>query len=75
MKKIDKINGWTIEKDGSMVHDSGYYIEGYRLNEGNWLTHMAAKNWVDMKEFTRAYFYACQVRGITEVNLRTDYMF
>lgn len=66
---------WEIEKDGTMIHkDPYYYIEGARLNDENWLTHMARKKWVDMKEFVDAYFTACRVRGLDRVSIRTDLM-
>lgn len=75
MKKIEKIGPWSIEQDGTMVHEStNYYIEGARLNDENWLTHMARKKWVDMKEFVDAYFTACRVRGLDRVSIRTDLM-
>lgn len=76
MKKIEKIGSWSIEQDGTMVHErTNYYIEGARLDNENWLVHMAAKRWVDMREFTQAYFTACRVRGIKNLTVRADYSF
>lgn len=77
-KEIQKmqIGSWFIEPDGSMTHASpAYDIDGARLAEGNWITHMAEKRWVDLREFVRAYFTACQIRGLRTVSLRTDFMF
>jgi hypothetical protein len=74
-KNNTKIGTWEIEPDGSMLHEKPYYcIEGNRLGEGNWLTHMVAKNWVDAREFVRAYFIACQIRGLESVTLNPNYM-
>lgn len=74
-KSNTKIGTREIEPDGSMLHEKPYYcIEGNRLEEGNWLTHMVAKNWVDAREFIRAYFTACQVRGLESVTLNPNYM-
>lgn len=76
MQEIGRIGSWSIEKDGTMVHrETNYYIEGNRLNNENWLIHMAAKRWVDMREFTQAYFAACRTRGLTNVNVRADITF
>ena len=75
-KETMQVGSWTIEKDGTMTHDSPYYyIEGPRLGTENWITHMAGKRWVDLRTFVRAYFTACQVRGLRTVTLRTDFMF
>lgn len=74
-KNKTKIGTWEIEPDGSMLHENPYYcIEGYRLEEGNWLTHMVAKNWVDAREFISAFFTACRVRGLESVTLNPKYM-
>ena len=65
-----KTNPWTIEADGTMVHkENNYYIAGYRLNEDNWIAHMAEKSWVDLRAFLAAYFAACCRRGLTTVSL------
>ena len=59
-----KTNPWTIEKDGTMTHkDTNYIIEGYRLNEGNWIAHMAEKRWVNITDFLAAFFEAARVAG------------
>lgn len=66
----EKTNPWTIEEDGTMVHKiTNYYIEGDRLNEGNWIAHMSDKTWVDLRAFLAAYFAACCRRGLTTVSL------
>lgn len=77
MKKENiKIGSWMIEPDGSMLHENPYYcIEGFELNGCNWITHMACKNWVDIKEFIRAFFAACRRRGLTFVEIRSDFTF
>jgi hypothetical protein len=60
---------WTVERDGTMVHKStGYYIEATRLGE-NWLEHMAAKTWVNMKTFVKAYIRACYIAGVKTVRI------
>ena len=74
-EKQEKGDFWEIQKDGTMVHKTPYYyIDGSRLDE-DWIVHMSRKNWVDMKEFIRAYLTACRVRGIKMVNIRTDQLF
>lgn len=71
-----QVGTWAIDRAGNMYHASpAYDIDGSRLGDGNWITHMAAKRWVDMREFVRAYFTACQIRGLRTVSLRTDFMF
>ena len=61
-KKIT-IGSWVIEKDGTMLHDNPYYyIEGRYLTATDWIQHMAAKNWVNIKTFLHAYLVACRVR-------------
>lgn len=75
-KIVANVGSWNIEKDGSMTHETPYYdIDGASLSTGNWLTHMACKRWVDMREFTHAFFTACRVRGIQNVTLRADITF
>ena len=71
-----KIGPWKILRDGTMEHESpGYYIEGHRLGEPNWIQHMAEKRWCDLRIFVRAYLFACQVRKLKTVTIRTDMMF
>jgi len=73
-KNNTKIGTWTIEPDGSMLHERPYYcIEGASLDQGNWITHMVKKNWVDAKVFVEAFFAACLRRGLVSVSLRSDY--
>ena len=74
-KQNIQVGDWTIEPDGTMVHESpAYDIEGTRLTDTNWIAHMAQKNWVNMRIFVRAYFMACQVRGIRTVTVKTNFV-
>ena len=66
-----QVGDWTIEPDGTMIHHD---IEGSRLTETNWIAHMAQKNWVNVRIFVRAYFMACQVRGIRTVTVKTNFV-
>ena len=81
-KVCTRCGSWVIERDGSMLHVNpsrpgyyDYYIEGDRLNEGNWVTHMIEKRWVNAQEFIRAFFTACQKRGLERVTLNANYLF
>lgn len=74
MKTLTTIGPWAIGTDGTMVHESPYYyIEGSRLNNENWILHMADKRWVDVRIFVRAFFTACRIRGLDKVTIRADF--
>ena len=74
-KKI-KIGSWVLEKDGTMLHDNPYYyIEGGSLTATDWIPHMAAKNWVNIKTFLHAYLVACRVRGIKHLTIDTETLY
>jgi hypothetical protein len=61
---------WVITTRGMEPLDHRYWIEKGRLAEtrpfsegtlGDWLLHMAEKNWVDIEDFIRAWQVACKL--------------
>lgn len=42
-----------------------------RLEEEDWLSHMAGKGYLDFKEFVFAYLNACRLAGIKTLNIVT----
>ena len=53
-----------------ICRDGNYFIEGRRLCEEHknkhpysWVAHTGGKNWVDVDDFTTAFFVACAMHG------------
>jgi len=67
---------WEIEDDGTLTDVRRgryqYEIEPGRLTEGDWITHLAKKGWVDLNSFIPAYFEALAKQGIKEITIKTS---
>jgi hypothetical protein len=54
---------WMVTQYGLEAIEVDYPIEANRLNENDWLQHMAEKTWIDLEEFIVAYALALVLHG------------
>jgi hypothetical protein len=59
---------WAVTTHGVEARDGSYSFTADRLHEGlrrehpySWVAHMAGKRWIDLEDFTTAFFVACAV--------------
>lgn len=67
-----ELKNWKINENGDLVRTTKFHytITKDRLKEEDWLSHMAGKlNNEEYGEFVRAYFKACEMAGIKELNV------
>lgn len=57
-KIIEQFGTWAVTKYGVECLTAYYPIEKSRLNEQDWVYHMAGKSWVNMQDFKAALEYA-----------------
>lgn len=57
---------WIVTDDGIERIGGGYFIRGedvaQPMGDGGWIGHMAAKNWVDIEDFKRAFEIAKRIQ-------------
>lgn len=58
---------WKVTDDGIEQRGGNYFIRAEDLNQkmgdGGWIEHMAAKDWVDVDDFSKAFVVAGRVLG------------
>ncbi|MGI3044371.1 hypothetical protein ACRTDM_21865 [Shewanella algae] len=63
--KILQIFGvWAVTDFGIECLDQGYVISVDRLLENDWLDHMSQKTWVNINDFSNAYYAAKKLHNI-----------
>jgi hypothetical protein len=55
---------WAVTKYGIEARDGRYAIEASRLNESDWVAHMAEKEWVDEADFNTAWLVALTLHHV-----------
>ena len=67
------IGQWAITKSGIESLDVYYPIALERITKQDWLTHMAEKNWVNMRDFIYIHRYAMKYFGLKTVDFNPDF--
>lgn len=64
---------WVVFTNGDLANTvQGFYITWDRLTENNWILEGIKEDW-NMNEFCKAYYHACKVIGLTNINFIIDY--
>ena len=70
-KKKAQFGNWKVDEEGNLDHmKKPYFITADRLNEEDWLIHLAGKSWIDWNEFISAYFQALKNAEIQFIKMR-----
>lgn len=63
-RTIDVFHEWFINEEGDIEHTRPpYLVDANRLNESDWLEHVAEKMWVDLNDFVPLYLRSLSQHG------------
>ena len=67
---VNQFGKWRINKDNSVEFlPNTYQIAANRLTEGDWISHLMEKNWMEghLEDFMKAYWEAMRRQGIGQI--------
>lgn len=62
---MTKFGDWSVDTDGTLENENGYWIGGWQLNELDWVEHMSEKCWVKMETFIPAFAFARKIKHLS----------